>query len=201
MKLSGAISCQKSRCYKQKSAGSIMAEAAIGLALLVFVWIIVSYTNYMGINRIRTNMAARHSAWLSGHGADPTANGLVTSNFFVGNDYKLVTVSPPVRNKLSFFGVGVDLSQIDLVTPAPYVYSNSVSFGVANVDSSSPFPFNLLMVNVPFMPTDLLQSFKSFTVVSSHCAWPADIWDISSEPTLVIEALEGIAYAGILTAD
>jgi hypothetical protein len=196
MKLPGAISCPN-EWRRQNSAGQIMAEAAIGLALLTFVWILVSYTNYMGINRIRTNMAARHSAWLSGHGADPTANGLITSNFFVGNDYKLATVSPPEKNKLTFFGVGFDLSQIDLSTPAPYVYSNSVSFGVANVNSSSPFPFNLLMVNVPFMPTDLLQSFKSFTMVTSHCAWPSDIWDISSEPTPVIEIAEGAAYADV----
>jgi hypothetical protein len=174
-----------------------MAEAAIGLALLTFVWIVVSYVNYMGINRIRTNMAARHSAWLSSHGADPTANGLITSNFFVGNDANLVTVSLPVKNTMSFFGVGFDLSKVDLLTPAPELYSNTVSFGANNVDSSSPFPFNLLVVNVPYMPTNTLQSFTYFTMVSSHCAWPADIWDISSEPTAVIEILEAAAYADV----
>ena len=194
MKLPGVIS-RSNRCRRQNLAGQIMAEAAIGLALLVFVWILVSYTNYMGINRIRTNMAARHSAWLSGHGADPTANGLITSNFFLGNDANLVTVAPPVTNSLNLFGISIDPNF--LVGASPEVYSNTVTFGVANVNSSSPFPFNLLMVNVPFMPTDLLDSFKSFTMVSSHCAWPADVWNICSEPTLAVKIAEGGLYAGI----
>ena len=190
------MNCRKTGSRRQTVAGSIMAEAAIGLALLTFVWILVVYVNYMGINRIRTNMAARHSAWLSGHGGNPQVSGFAT-DFFVGNDARLVTVAPPVRNKLTFFGVGIDLSQIDLVTPPPEVYSNSVSFGVDNVDSTSPFPFNLLVVNVPFMPKNTLQSFTSFTKVTSHCAWPADVWNISSEPTWVIDGLETLLYAGV----
>jgi hypothetical protein len=169
-----------------------MAEAAIGLALLTFVWILVSYVNYMGINRIRTNMAARHSAWLSGHGADPTANGLITSNFFVGNDANLVTVSPPVTNEMKPLGVNIDLSELGL--PDANVCSNTVSFGITNVNSSSPFPFNLLMVNVPFMPST---SLTNFTMVSSHCAWPADIYNICSEPVGPIYALELTWYGGI----
>lgn len=188
------MNCRKTCSRRQTAAGSIMAEAAIGLALLTFVWILVVYVNYMGINRIRTNMAARHSAWLSGHGGDPQASGFAT-NFFVGNDARLVTVAQPVKNSLSLFGISIDPNL--LVGASADIYSNSISFGVDNVDSTSPFPFNLLVVNVPFMPKNTLQSFTSFTKVTSHSAWPADVWNIASEPTMMIEIAEGAAYAGV----
>jgi hypothetical protein len=144
-------------------AGQILAEAAIGLSLMVFVWIIVSYVNYMCNNRIRTNMAARFSAWLSGNGVDPTASGYLAPYFFLNNDTNLVAATS-VQNNLSFLGVSVP----SIIVPDPIIYSNSVTFGTNTVDSSSPFPFNMLTVHVPFMP-DML---TNFTMVSAHCAWP-----------------------------
>ena len=97
MKLSHAIN-RASRCRRRTLAGQILAEAAIGLALMAFTWILVSYVNYMCNNRIRTNMTARYSAWLSGNGADPTANGSVAQYFFMNNDTNLAVVLPSARN-------------------------------------------------------------------------------------------------------
>ena len=143
--------------------GQILAEAAIGLSLMVFVWIIVSYVNYMCNNRIRANMAARFSAWVSGNGVSAAASSSSAQYCFMNNDTNMVAVSS-VKNNLSFLGVSVP----GIIVPDPIICSNNVTFGTNKVSSSSPFPFNMLLVRVPFMP----DIFTNFTTVSAHCAWP-----------------------------
>ena len=192
MKLSGATS-NLNRYRKQKLAGSIMAEAAIGLSLMVFVWILVSYVNYMSNNRIRANMSARYSAWLSGNGVSGTANSSSAQYSFMNNDTKLVAVSS-VKNNLSFIGVSVP----SIIVPDPMIYSNTVTFGTNNVNSSSPFPFNMLLVRVPFMP-DML---TNFTTVSAHCAWPdvSDTYNGYLPPSITALGIAELGWeAGIFT--
>jgi len=187
MKLPVAISRAK-RCRQRTSAGQILVEAAIGLSLIVFVWIIVSYVNYMCNNRIRTNMAARFSAWLSGNGVDPTASGYLAPYFFMNNDTNLVAATS-VQNNMSLMGV----SMPSIIVPDPIIYSNSVTFGTNVVSSSSPFPFNMLMTHVPFMPSP--DSLTNFTMVSGYCAWP-DVSDTYNSYLPPCIAPLGVAEAG-----
>src|ERR1700733_12818093 len=105
MKLAGTIN-RSNRFRKRTSAGQILAESVIGLSLIVFVWILVSYVNYMCNNRIRTDMAARFSAWLSGNGVDPTASGYLAPYFFMNNDTNLVAATS-VQNNMSLMGVSM----------------------------------------------------------------------------------------------
>jgi hypothetical protein len=182
------------RCRRRTLAGQILAEAAIGLSLIVFTWIVVTYVNYMCNNRIRTNMAARFSAWLSGNGANANANGSLPANFFVSNDTKLVKVAS-TKNTLSLLGVNVP----SIILPTPYIYSNSVAFGT-NISASAPFPFDTLSVNVPFMPMqDLL---TNFTMVQAHCAWPdvSDTYNGYIPPSITaLAAAEVLWEAGMFT--
>ena len=162
MKLSPNIPALKRRRSPALS-GAILAEACIGLALLVFLWILVSYVTFMSNNRIRTVMAARDSAWMSGNGLNPTKGSLADS-FFIGDDVKVAKVMSSVPVKLN---VGNPYLK-------PFVCSNSVTFGMSANDmkNSTQFPFVLMNMNVPFMPSAFLADFTS---VSGHCAWPADV--------------------------
>jgi hypothetical protein len=189
MQLPHAIN-RASRCRKRTLAGQILTEAVIGLALLAFVWILLSYVNYICNNRIRTNMTARYSAWLSGNSADPTANGSIAQCFFMNNDTNLAVVSPSATHTLNLCGVSLPNFISGLLDTE--LCSNSVSFGTNTVNSSSPFPFDMLSVNVPFMPTLL----TNVTIVSSHCAWPRNVSDTYSNLISVEEgALLGYEMA------
>jgi hypothetical protein len=66
------------------------------------------------------------------------------------------------------------------------------------VSSSSPFPFNMLLVRVPFMP-DML---TNFTTVSAHCAWPdvSDTYNSYLPPSIpALAAAELLWEGGIFT--
>lgn len=194
MKLPVATSRAK-RCRKRSSAGQILGEAVIGLSLIVFTWIVVTYVNYMCNNRIRTNMAARFSAWLAGSGVTPAANGSVPSSFFLSNDTNLVTVSS-TKNNLSLLGISLP----SIIVPDPYIYSNSVTFGTNNITSSSPFPFDTLVVSVPFMPTGNI--LTNFTTVTGHCAWPdiSDTYNSYIPPSITALGVAELAWeAGMFT--
>jgi hypothetical protein len=162
-------------------SGEILAEAAIGLSLLVFVWILVLYVSYMCNNRLRTNMAGRYSAWLSGNGVDPTANNgaIIAANFFMGDDTKLVEVAPSATSGISVFGITLpSISGIPGLVPD--ICSNSVTFGMplSQVSETANFPFILMNSQVPYMPSTVL---SNFTIVTSHSAWPADITETYSD--------------------
>jgi hypothetical protein len=179
-------------------AGAILAEGAIGLCLLVFVWILFSYISYMSNNRIRANMSARYSAWLSGNGVSSTTSASTDQYAFLGDDQKMVTFKS-TKNTLGFLGVSVPT----MIVPNPYIYSNSVTFGTnsADINSDSPFPFNMLALNkLPFMRVDLMMT--NFTMVSAHCAWPdvSDTYNTYLPPAIsAVAALELAWEGGIFT--
>jgi hypothetical protein len=156
-----------------------MAEAAIGLSLIVFVWILITYVNYMCNNRIRTNMAARFSAWLSGNGVNPTANESIASYFFLNNDTNFAMICPSAQNGLTV--VGFSLGSLGPIGDAMdlNLCSNSVTFGTnyLQVNANAPFPFDMLEASVPFMPPEML---TNCTLVSGHCAWPNNVSDTYS---------------------
>ena len=91
-------------------SGQILAEACIGLSLLVLLWIMLSFTTYMANNRIRTAMAVRDAVWLKSNGQDPT--GTIPGAFFFGPDVNLaaVTAANEITLPLSLGSINIPLN-------------------------------------------------------------------------------------------
>jgi hypothetical protein len=163
----------------RRCAGEIMAEAAIGLSLMAFVWMILVYSLYLADNQIRTEMAARYAAWYQGNNignnnnAPPNASD-IDKYFFFQSGLSVVKTTP-----------GFDMvAALGKEPPGSFATTNGISspigpflvqvtFGVSSLDNNTnPFPFNLLnpSVQVPFMPTNLV----SVCSVSSTCQWDGD---------------------------
>lgn len=152
--------------------GQALVEACIGLALMALVWILMTHVCYMRINHVRTVMAARHAAWLAGHKAD-TASSL--SSFFNSQDaaYAGVSTEPVAISAMGKSWSGADASAVRA----------RVTFGITpdKLDDTNNFPFVLMNVEVPFMPSLVLTNYLS---VDSQCVWPADVgntWKDKSE--------------------
>lgn len=173
---------------RQREFAQILAEAAIGLSLMTFAWILIAYSLYLANYQIRTEMAARYAAWYTGNnnGTLPTAAQL-DQYFFQQDGLSSVTMQPAILLP----------DVITSSTPSGDSYTNDstsgngpyrvqVTFGVTSPDSSSPFPFNLMTsgIKVPMMPDLAL----STTSVNSTCQWDgdSDTWNTFSS------ALSGI---------
>lgn len=168
------------------SSGQVMAEACIGLSLMAFTWIIVTYSLYMADNKIRTVMAARHAAWYFGatQGKQMTINQL-DQDFFYQSGVSNVAYSQ---------GKGIpDLFGSSGVPANATKYSGyngvvaTITYGPNDPhDAANPFPFSLLNTQVPFMPDSFLTNCVS---VSSSCQWDivGDTWSTPGE-----------AWAGII---
>ncbi len=66
------------------ASAQILAEAAIGLSLMTFAWILIAYSLYLANYKIRTEMAARYAAWYqanNGGTAATRAPSLTTATF------------------------------------------------------------------------------------------------------------------------
>lgn len=149
--------------YTNLASGQIMAEACIGLSLMVLLWLLVTFTTYMANNRIRSAMAARDAAWLQSNGESLST---IPSRFYMNDDVSLATANAGTKISLDTRGVPT----------GPWSGSgwlNSVSFGMSagGVSGTTRYPFVLLNMHVPFMPPTSLNGFLS---VTSSCAWPAD---------------------------
>ena len=137
----------------RKRSGQIMAEACIGLALMVFTWLIVTYSLYMANNHIRTEMAARYAAWYAGNnnGTAPTPanidqyfffqSGLsVVHNWQAEGIADALTGATPPANSYTSDGSGNN---------GPW--RMAVEFGLVDPNMSPiPYPFNMVR-SVPFM--------------------------------------------------
>jgi len=169
------------RAPNRSCSGQFMAEACIGLALMTFVWIILTYSLFMANNDIRTEMAARYAAWYqgaNGSGTIATASQM-DQYFFFQSGLSAVKAGTP-ETVSSFFPPFIPKGLTKLFdlsdgTAANGPFKVSVSFGVSSVSSSSAFPFNLLSTHVPFMPDSNMTNALS---VSSSCQWDgvADTW-------------------------
>ena len=144
----------------------------MGLALLVFVWFLLTFVGYMSNNRIRAAMAARHMVWLSGNGGNPTDAD--AQAFFLGNDAQFAHLSSSGQSSLAPTGIPTDNNIQGWSGQDSAVCSATVTFGMSAGDaaSSSQYPFVLMNMNVPFMSSATLDSF---TTVSASSAWPGDV--------------------------
>jgi hypothetical protein len=173
----------KSQSQRRSCAGQVIVEAAIGLALMTFAWILMTYSLYMGTNSIRTNMAARHAAWLKGATGNDATPSQIDQMFFYQSGLSKIENGAPVTVGDLFSDSGAkDSKDIGKGGHGPFLVT--VSFGVADVNTATQFPFTLLKVRVPFMPalpTDI-------SMVKSTCQWEevGDTW------TSWADALRGI---------
>jgi hypothetical protein len=178
---------------RQNCSGQVMAEACIGLALMTFVWIIVTYSLFMANNQIRTVMAARYAAWYQGannSGTIATASQM-DQYFFYQSGLSTVTKENPktagdIISAIIPIGLPKSVTQIfDLNdgTDANGPFKVSVSFGVQNANSTT-FPFSMLKTHVPFMP----DSTMTVLSVKSSAQWDgiADTWNTAGQALGVI---------------
>jgi hypothetical protein len=149
-----------------------MTEACLGLAMMAFTWIMMTYSFYMANNQVRSLMAARYAAWFAGAG-------------FTDSSDTPTEVTPSQLDQLFFFQPG--LSKVDTTnsagigsllpgnasrffTDAKGPFKRQVTFGLTDLNGPTPFPFDLLKTGVPFMPNSMLTNCLS---VSSSCQWDA----------------------------
>ena len=177
------------RSRRCSNSGSIMAEACIGLALMAFAWIIITYSLYMADNKIRTEMAARHAAWYFGatQGKQITADEIDRCFFYQSGVSNIkYTQGKGISDLFGSSGGGS-------VPPPASTYAGfngvmaTVTYGPKNPhNTDNPFPFSLLNTHVPFMPDSFLTNCTS---VSSSCQWDivGDTWSTPSK-----------AWAGIM---
>jgi hypothetical protein len=171
-------------------SGQFLAEACIGLALMTFTWIIMTYSLFMANNQIRTAMAARYAAWYQGANNGTQATKGQIDQYFFFQALSTVTPQTAVQPPL--------ISQIPVIsslltsdgTAANGPFKVGVSFGVPDT-SSTVFPFSMLKTHVPFMPNSEITNILS---VNSSAQWDgiADTW-----PDPVAKAWEAIAVGGI----
>jgi hypothetical protein len=180
-------------------AGQVLAEACVGLALLTFVWILFSFVGYMSNNHLRTLMASRYAAWLSGNDQDPQGAS-IPQQFFYGDDTNLVTVqSAGLTLSLTGAITGSLPSQAptELAQQGQNAWQDTVTFGLQldSVANTTKYPFTLMNSQVPFMTNSLL---TNFTLVSSSDAWPADVQNSWQN---LGQAIEGVLSALLGEAD
>ena len=179
-----------SRNPRRQCSGQFMAEAAIGLALMAFVWIILTYSLFMANNDIRTEMAARYAAWLQGANGGTIATASQMDQYFFYQT-GLSTVKAGTPEQVSSFFPPVlpsgltKLFDLSDGTAANGPFKVSVSFGVSSADSSSPFPFDLLNTHVPFMPDSNITNALS---VQSSCQWDG-VGDTWTDSTTVLKVI------------
>jgi hypothetical protein len=163
---------------RQRTSGQILAEACNGLSLMVFVWIIITYSLYLANYQIRAEMAARYAAWYQGNnnGTAATAAQLDQYFFFQGG---LSTVTPQTADGIVDALAGINNTN----TSSSYAsgdgsggngpFKVQVTFGVSSLNSSTnPYPFSMVSsdLKIPFMPS----STFSLTSVNATCQWDGD---------------------------
>jgi hypothetical protein len=159
-------------------SGQVITEAAIGLALMTFAWILMSYSCYMGTNAIRTCMASRHAAWLKGATGNTPSPEQIDQNFFFQTGLSKVESLPPVKIA-DLFTDSASKDQKGFGGKGQGPFLVKVSYGVSDLDSATQFPFDLLKAKVPFMPalpTNVLS-------VNSSCEWEetSDTWNTAGQ--------------------
>jgi hypothetical protein len=160
--------------WPRRDSGQILAEACIGLSLMVLVWVLVLFMTYMGNNRIRTAMAVRDLVWLQSNGEDVSS---VSGAFFNSADSGVVTVPAQAGSTALALPAGI---------PSPWsanATTNTVTFGVAanQLSTTTQFPFVYLNTTLPVVGAPTVTNDGSSTplkwnllTVSTAGAWPSD---------------------------
>jgi hypothetical protein len=178
----------------------MMGEAAIGLALMAFTWILLSYSMYMATNHIRTLMAARHASWFRGMGGSQITTSQLDQWFFYQSGLSQVNYTQgigPDQAILSMFGGGsssVSASSLSSSSDGPYMAT--VTFGVSDLDSATNMPWIFLKPTVTFMPSSAMTDGLS---VNASCQWDevGQVWDsIGAAMSGMVSTLENL-FSGL----
>ena len=162
------------RVAGRSESGAVLVEACIGLSLMVFAWILMSYSSYLGTNHIRTAMAARHAAWkqgMMGSDGSPTVEEIEREFFYETGLTRLeLRKAPGLGSLVTGNSHG---SKMANAGDGPYIAS--VTYGPEDLDSTTVFPFNMMKVTVPFAGPTRLSIFE----VKTECQWEeiGDTWD------------------------
>jgi hypothetical protein len=148
-------------------SGQAMVEAAIGMSLMAFAWVLIYYATYMVNHSSRCAVAARHVAWAKGNdvlvGVDD-----VRADVFTDNQLRvLLSVSTDQNSDASGKISGNEISQ-KLLSIFPDVQKADVRFGVDQLDEATSWPFSLMRTKFPFMPESTMPTLLA---VTSHCEW------------------------------
>ncbi len=150
---------------RRRYNGAVLTEACIGLSLVTFAWIIITYSLFMANNHIRAEMAARHAAWYKGTtGNDMTQEQLDQWFFYQTNVAKVVYSDGEGIGSL----IGVDTKGVSFLDEKGFPTKATVTFGPGDAAHATQFPFDLLKTQVPFMPSSMLTNCLS---VSASCQW------------------------------
>lgn len=147
-----------------------MAEAAIGFAMMVCVWILIVFSCWLSNNHIRAHMASRHAAWALGEGGAGLTKVQIDEGFFYDPDFTQVTYEEGVGMASIVSDVAhYDRKGVGLSGGGPNIAT--VSFGLdALTDSKADrFPYLLLKVKAPFMPS--APDTADFLKLKSSCQW------------------------------
>jgi hypothetical protein len=153
---------------KRRASGQIMAEAAIGLAILAFTWILATVFTFMAGNQLRTAMAARHAAWYQGESKDHADIQVddLEEQFFYQKGFTEIRRQPNVTP----LGALSDNIQSSILAGGETT-AVTVSFGLTdlNDDRAKTYPFVLFKTRVPFMPEE--NDLANLLKVESSCQW------------------------------
>lgn len=155
--------------FRRAQVGAIMAEAAIGFAMISFTLVLLYCSSFMASNHIRTAMAARHAAWIKGEGRIEATSEQISEWFFYNK--KLCKVSYGAGVAIFDFGNTVHSADPNGYVPKGGQKRATVSFGVDSLDAdeANQFPFVLLKGQFPFMPKS--PDSKEFLHLESQCQW------------------------------
>lgn len=158
---------------RHQASAQVLAEACIGLSLMVFAWILISYSLYLANYRIRTEMAARYAAWYQANGGDQVTGAQLDQYFFFQSGLSSSSdVSPALIGQVLEGNMPTNAASYTNVNGS-MPFKVQVTFGPSSLDATNnPFPFNLLnsSVRVPLMPSSTLSTFQ----VNSACQWDDD---------------------------
>ena len=153
-------------------SGQVLTEACIGLSLVTFAWIVITYSLFMANNHIRAEMAARHAAWYKGTtGTEMTSAQLDQMFFYQANVAKVVySQGEGIGSLIGLSGNGPSFLDED-----GFPTKATVTFGPSDAAHATQFPFDLLNTQVPFMPNSLLTNCLS-TSASSQWDHVGETW-------------------------
>ena len=172
-------------------SGQAMTEAVVTLSLLGMTWVLLFYASYMGNNRIRCAVGARHAAWAAGNAVAVDQDVIRNKVFWTNQDKVTLTAdtrrgsaqdNSNVQDGLDgAAGSGVTGTVIDGIVGAirtifPPIHTAIVKFGVDDAaGAAGTFPFVLMNTKFPFMEET---SFGLFSI-ECYCEWDevSNTWD------------------------
>jgi len=198
-------STQKTSRLSMNDRGQALAEATIMLSLLGFTWALFGYSAFMTNNGIRCVSASRHMAWMAGNGfekatVEGTAASFYTADFMIPAQTTMSELSitnldvddPPNEGGSDANGIISEIAEFIVSIWTPKVFQCTATFGVADIDSATTYPFTLMKTRFPYMPESKIETFLN---VDCSCSWERvdEIWD---DPLDLLGAvLDGILEA------